>query len=58
MYSPTDGVSLLDPSLYRTIVESLIYLIVTLLDIVHPVHMVSQFITALSTVYWGAILRI
>ena len=57
-YSPTDGVPLSDPSLYRTIVGSLVYLTVTRPDIAHAVHVVSQFVTAPTTVHWGAVLRI
>ena len=57
-YSPTDGVPLSDPSLYRTIVGSLVYLTVTRPDIAHAVHVVSQFVTAPSSVHWGAVLRI
>ncbi|KAJ9548119.1 hypothetical protein OSB04_020662 [Centaurea solstitialis] len=48
----------LDPSLYRTIVGSLVYLTVTRPDIAHAVHVVSQFVTAPTTVHWGAVLRI
>ncbi|KAI3744092.1 hypothetical protein L1987_57167 [Smallanthus sonchifolius] len=57
-YSPTDGVPLSDPSLYRTIVGSLVYLTVTRPDIAHAVHVVSQFVTAPTSVHWGAVLRI
>jgi len=47
-YSPSDGVSLNDSTLHRTIVESLIYLIMT-----HPniAHVVSQFVLAPTTVH-------
>ncbi|KAM3302948.1 putative mitochondrial protein like [Capsicum chacoense] len=57
-YSPSDGVPLSDPSLYRTIVGSLVYLTVTRPDIAHAVHVVSQFVTAPTSVHWGAVLRI
>ncbi|KAJ9566549.1 hypothetical protein OSB04_002515 [Centaurea solstitialis] len=57
-YTPTNGVPLSDPSLYRTIVGSLVYLTVTRPDIAHTVHVVSQFVTAPTTVHWGAVLRI
>ena len=52
-YTPTDGVPLADPSLYRTIMGSLVYLTVTRPDIAHAVHVVSQFVTTPSTVHWG-----
>ncbi|XP_052624739.1 uncharacterized mitochondrial protein AtMg00810-like [Lactuca sativa] len=57
-YSPTNGIPLSDPNLYRTIVGSLVYLTVTRPDIAHVVHVVSQFVTAPTTVHWGAVLRI
>ncbi|XP_047256351.1 uncharacterized mitochondrial protein AtMg00810-like, partial [Capsicum annuum] len=57
-YSPSDGVPLSDPSLYRTIVGSLVYLTVTRPDIAHAVYVVSQFVTAPTSVHWGAVLRI
>ncbi|XP_021995666.1 secreted RxLR effector protein 161-like [Helianthus annuus] len=57
-YSPTDGVPLSYLSLYRTIVGSLVYLTVTRPDIAHVVHVLSQFVTAPTSVHWGAVLRI
>ncbi|KAL7582342.1 hypothetical protein Lser_V15G41880 [Lactuca serriola] len=57
-YSPTDGVPLSDPNIYHTVVGSLVYLTVTCLDITHAVHIVSHFVTAPTSVHWGAVLRI
>ncbi|XP_035829962.1 uncharacterized mitochondrial protein AtMg00240-like [Helianthus annuus] len=57
-YSPTDGVPLSDQSLYPTIVGNLVYLPVTRPDIAHAVHVVSQFVTTLTSVHLGAVLRI
>ncbi|KAJ9562346.1 hypothetical protein OSB04_007506 [Centaurea solstitialis] len=57
-YTPTDGVPLSDPNLYRTIVGSLVYLTIIHPDIAQAVHVFSQFVTAPTTIHWGAVLRI
>ncbi|KAL7584632.1 secreted RxLR effector protein 161-like [Lactuca sativa] len=57
-YSPTNGVPLSDPNLYRTVVESLVYLTVTRPNIAHVVHVVSQFVTVPTFAHWGDVLRI
>ncbi|GJR33249.1 retrovirus-related pol polyprotein from transposon TNT 1-94 [Tanacetum coccineum] len=57
-YTPTDVDPLPDPSLYRTIVGSLIYLTVTHPDISYAIHIVSQFVLAPTTVHWAAVLHI
>ena len=56
--SPSDGVSLPDPTLYRTIVGSLVYLTITRPNIAHVVHVVSEFVTSPTTVHWAAVHRI
>lgn len=57
-YFPTGYVPLSDLSLYHTIMGSSIYLIVTRPDTDHAVNMVSQLVTAPSTVQWGVVLPI
>ncbi|GJV87666.1 retrovirus-related pol polyprotein from transposon TNT 1-94 [Tanacetum coccineum] len=57
-YTPPNGDPLPDPSLYRTIVGSLVYLTVTRPDISYVVHIVSQFVLAPTTVHWVAVLHI
>jgi hypothetical protein len=57
-YSSSDGLPLMDPTLYRTIVGSLVYLTITRPDIAYAVHVVSQFVTSPTTVHWAVVLRI
>ncbi|KAL0553779.1 hypothetical protein IC582_007683 [Cucumis melo] len=56
--TPVDGVLLNDPTLYRQLVRSLIYLTVTRPDIAYAVHIVSQFMAAPRTIHFTAVLRI
>jgi len=57
-YSPSDGVHLIDSTLYRTIVGRLVYLTMTRPNIAHDVHVISQFVSAPTTVHWGVVLHI
>lgn len=54
----SDGVLLDDPSRYRHIVGSLVYLTVTRPDIAHVVHVLSQFVSAPTSVHYSHLLRV
>jgi hypothetical protein len=57
-YCSSDGIPLADLTLYRTIIRSLVYLTITRPDIAYVVHVVSQFISSPTIVYWAAVLYI
>jgi hypothetical protein len=54
----TDGELLSDATLYRQLVESLIYLTVIRPDLAYAVHLFSKFMTAPCSVHYAAILHI
>ena len=56
--TPTGGKLLSNPSLYRQLVGSLVYLTVTRLDISYAVHQVSQYLSTPRFTHYAAILRI
>ncbi|WVZ85695.1 hypothetical protein U9M48_032590 [Paspalum notatum var. saurae] len=55
---PSNGTPLDDPSRYRHIVGSLVYLTVTRPNIAHAVHLLSQFVSAPTSVHFGHLLRV
>ncbi|KAJ9537573.1 hypothetical protein OSB04_030306 [Centaurea solstitialis] len=56
--TPNAGPPLKDPTLYRQLVGSLVYLTVTRPDIAYAVHIVSQFMSAPCSDHYAAVLRI
>ena len=53
----SDRTPLSDPSRYRHLVDSLVYLTITRLDISHAVHILGQFVDAPTSVHYAHLLR-
>ena len=56
--TPSEGKPLSNPSLYKHLVGSLVYLTVTYLDISYVVHLVSQYMSAPQSTHYATILLI
>jgi hypothetical protein len=54
----SDGDPLPDPTRYHHLVGSFVYLAVTRPDISYPVHILSQFVSAPTTVHYSHLLRV
>ena len=57
-FSSINGIPLNDLNVYQKLVGWLVYLIMTCLDITYAVYVVSQFVFALRSTLWVALLRI
>ena len=54
----SDGDPLPNPTRYRHLVGSLVYLAVTRPDISYPVHILSQFVSTPTSVHYSHLLRV
>jgi hypothetical protein len=54
----TDGIPIEDPTRYRHLVGSLVYLDITCPDISYVVHILSQFMSAPTSIHYGHLLRV
>jgi hypothetical protein len=54
----TDGVPLEEPTRYRHLVDSLVYLSITRPDISYVLHILSQFMSTPTSVHYGNLLRV
>ena len=55
---PDEGSPLSDPTRYRYLVGSLVYLTITRPDIAFAVHVLSQFVSAPTSVHYVQLLRV
>ena len=53
---PNEGVPLTDPTRYRHLVGSLVYLTITRPDVAYVVHVLSQFVSAPTSVHYAHLL--
>ena len=56
--TPTGGKPSSNPSLYKCLVGSLVYLTITRPEISYAVHQVSQYLSAPRSTHYAAVLRI
>lgn len=57
-YKKDDGELLFDPTIYKRLVRSLVNLTITQPDISYAINLVSQFMTTLQHLHFGAVQQI